>query len=844
MAAIGVGLSSCSTDTKSDGENGLTTESNKKLVGSKWVLRYSDYDVGDDYVDTHYEVITVYFHSLTNGVIYHSQKDSYSNIGTSKSRAVAHFKYYTKGNEVELDYITDEILSISRFNLSNGELQAGNLRFSREEITASDYKWINTIQGTTGDCMWYSDLMHTLWIDGEGKMADYSSYSATPWGKNDRLPDRVVIKEGVTSIGNNAFAVLNINEIETPDKSLTRIGDGALRGSFITEIWLGENIAYIGKEAFADCKYLKKFSPLSLKKIEVIGDYAFHGSKLSVSKMEFGEDLKSIGDWAFWGTEIGSLSFSEGVETIGNGAFLGDDCVSNKELILPNSLQSIGATAFEGSFKKIVIGTGLKEMGGKAFITVTLGNMYVNLSEPPSTAGDIIVKGSIWTSCESGWTLYVPKGCKSAYAKVSPWNKFKSIIEDASLTGEGTGDSESEETDNAEYSDKSQDETDAKDSRRGYVADGFSGGTGTSSNPYTISSAAELRYFSDAVRTGSTFKNQYVKLVADITINNNVLNRYGELNGDGSNFEPWIPIGRYDPSYFFCGTFDGNGHTISGLYCNRPKGENVGFFGKLYGNVKNLTIKDSYFNGSAYVGGIAGNTRPNYKGTTIPSSLLEYYNGSKETSITSCTNEATIAGEEALGGIVGNNNSNSNKVTISKSLNKGNIVGGNDVGGIIGKCSTGTTIISCCNSGSLSGSSIVGGIFGNSLFTYVYNCLNTGDVKADGATAGGIGGIMGKTTSYKVQNCLNLSPNIKASTNVGAILGYNNGISVSYNYYLFQTGLAAIGTTYKGTSSNNSSKTESELKSADFLKQLNSRTQSSWGKWKTGSDGLPVLEWM
>ncbi len=844
MAVICVGLSSCSTDKESEGENGLTTESNKKLVGSKWELKNWDYSIGDDYVGTHDEVVTVYFHSLTNGIIYHSQKDSYSNQGTSKSRAVAHFKYYTKGNDVELDYITDNILSINGFDLSNDVLQANNIRFSREEITASDYQWINTIQGTTGDCMWYSDLMNALWIDGDGEMADYSSYSATPWGKNNRLPNRVVINEGVTSIGNNAFAVLNITEIETPDKSLTRIGDGAFKGSLVTNIWLGEDIAYIGKEAFAGCKNLKQFSPSSLEKIEEIGDYAFYGCALSMMKVDFGTELRSIGDFAFEDAKISSLTFSEGVETIGNGAFLGNVCGTSKELTLPNSLQSIGATAFEGSFTKIVIGTGLKKMGAKTFVTASSGNMYVNLSEPPSTAGDVIVGGSTWASRESGWTLYVPKGCKSAYAKVSPWSKFKSTIEDASLTGEGSGDSDSEDPDNAEYSDRNQDEADAKDSRRGYVADGFSGGTGTSSNPYTISSAAELRYFSDAVRTGNTFKNQYVKLVADITINRNVLNRNGELNGDGSNFEPWIPIGRYNPSYFFCGTFDGNGHSISGLYCNRPKGENIGFFGKLYGSVKNLTIKDSYFNGSAYVGGIAGNTRPNYMGTTIPSSLLEYYNGSKETSITFCTNEATIAGGNALGGIVGNNNSNSNKVTISKSLNKGNVVGGDDVGGIIGICSTGTTIISCCNSGSLSGSSIVGGILANSLSTYVYNCLNTGDVKADEATAGGIGGVMGKSTSYKVQNCLNLSTNIKASKNVGAVLGYNNGISVSYNYYLFQSGLAAIGSTYKGTSSNNSSKTENELKSADFLNLLNSRAQSSWGKWKAGSDGFPVLEWM
>lgn len=843
IGVICVCLSSCSTDTESDGENGFNTESNKKIEGSKWVLRNWDYSVGDDYVDTHYEDITVYFHSLTNGIILYSSKDSYSDVGTFKDKVVAHFKYYTRGNEVELDYITDNILSIHSFNFANGMLQFHDSQLSRDEMTLSDYQWVKTLCGSTGECMWYSDLKDKLWIDGDGKMADYSSYSATPWGKANHLPNKVIINEGVTSIGNNAFAILNITDIELPEESLTRIGDGALKGSLIKNVYLGDNITYIGKEAFSGCKYLKQFLSIP-KRIEIIGDYAFYGCDLHMMHMDFGPELKSIGNFAFEGADVRSLNFSEGVETIGDGAFLGEFCEGSGELILPNSLQSIGATAFQGSFKKIVIGAGLKKLGANAFITGNSGEIYVNLANPPMAESNIIVGGTIWTPFESGWTLYVPKGRKTAYSKATPWNKFKSIIEDASLAGEGTEDSDAEDSDNTEYSDKSQDEADAKDSRRGYVADGFSGGTGTSSNPYTISSAAELRYFSDAVRTGNTFKNKYVKLVADITINRNVLNRNGELNGDGSNFEPWIPIGRYDPSYFFCGTFDGNGHTISGLYCNRPKGENVGFFGKLYGSVKNLTIKDSYFNGKSCVGGITGNTRPNYIGPTIPTSLKEYYQGSKEISITSCTNEATIAGGISMGGIVGISNDAKTRVTILKCLNKGNIVGGKEVGGIIGKCSTGTTIISCCNSGNLFGTGNAGGILANGTFSSVYNCLNKGDVITDGTSAGGISGVMGKGTSYKIQNCVNISTNIKASKNIGAIIGYNNGITVSYNYHLFQSGLATVGGTYKGTNSKNSSKTESELKSTDVLKQLNSRAQSSWGQWKTGSDGFPVLEWM
>ncbi len=86
--------------------------------------------------------------------------------------------------------------------------------------------------------------------------------------------------------------------------------------------------------------------------------------------------------------------------------------------------------------KKIVLGSGIQQIGDKAFLSsVSSGEMYVNRSTPPSVGDNIIVERPNWTSAESRWTLYVPKGCKSAYSNKSPWNKFKSIVEDGSLDG-------------------------------------------------------------------------------------------------------------------------------------------------------------------------------------------------------------------------------------------------------------------------------------------------------------------------------------------------------------------------------------------------------------------------
>ncbi len=100
-------------------------------------------------------------------------------------------------------------------------------------------------------------------------------------------------------------------------------------------------------------------------RLVTIGESAFSGTALNKFRLEFGGNLRTIGNFAFDGGEASYLTFAEGVQNISTGAFLGDFCGISKELILPNSLTSIGATVFEGPYKKIVIGSGITEIGEK-----------------------------------------------------------------------------------------------------------------------------------------------------------------------------------------------------------------------------------------------------------------------------------------------------------------------------------------------------------------------------------------------------------------------------------------------------------------------------------------------
>lgn len=99
-------------------------------------------------------------------------------------------------------------------------------------------------------------------------------------------------------------------------------------------------------------------------------------------------------------------------------------------------------------------------------------------------------------------------------------------------------------------------------------------GSGTEADPYVISSAAQLQAFAALVDAGNTYAGQYVALGADI---------------DLSGVDNWNPIGAEAKSdtcldKLFAGTFDGRGHTVSGLkirVADAASETNVGLFSTL-----------------------------------------------------------------------------------------------------------------------------------------------------------------------------------------------------------------------------------------------------------------------
>ncbi len=111
----------------------------------------------------------------------------------------------------------------------------------------------------------------------------------------------------------------------------------------------------------------------------------------------------------------------------------------------------------------------------------------------------------------------------------------------------------------------------------------FASGNGTKENPWTIETEEQLITFAKHVNKDESYAGKYIRLMKDITLT-----------------KEWIPAGGTTP-YVFSGTFDGNGHTISGMTIGseeKPyKGKYAGLFAYVKGGkISNLSIKDAKIN--------------------------------------------------------------------------------------------------------------------------------------------------------------------------------------------------------------------------------------------------------
>ena len=239
---------------------------------------------------------------------------------------------------------------------------------------------------------------------------------------------------------------------------------------------------------------------------------------------------------------------------------------------------------------------------------------------------------------------------------------------------------------------------------------------------YTVTSADGLMHVADLVNGGKTDIN--------ITLDKNI-----DLTG-----KDWTPIGTdYDNSYK--GTFDGGGHTITGLTFT-TNDEYAGLFGWLNraGTVKNVVMEGVQITSNQIYGGSIGG-------------VVGYGWGTIE----NCSVSGSVSGTVYVGGVVGVQIGGSITGCSSSATVKGTV----DVGGVAGQTNSSATLTACYATGNvtieiapkknIAGGGLVGMNAGSSLLS----CYATGNVTSTGSSTGyvHIGGFLGNNYANVMTAC-------------------------------------------------------------------------------------------
>jgi hypothetical protein len=430
----------------------------------------------------------------------------------------------------------------------------------------------------------------------------------------------------------------------------------------------------------------------------------------------------------------------------------------------------------------------------------------------------------------------------------------------------------------------------------------FSGGLGTKTSPYEISTAADFAQLSADICGGVTHLGDYFILMNDILFNTASIDpALVNPNCPGTNGYPtpvneWKPIGGAGAgpdedghSYCFRGSFDGGNHTIFYAFYNQStpvgKGCNpaneVGIFGDITNEaeIKNLKTKGGYIGANISVGGIVGRT---WGGDII-----------------NCHNENFVygIGSQGAGGVAGTSwvyipdpapdgtrlpfemtviNKCSNKATVVSNYFKNTTIPSGSGGGIVGENEGG--VINCWNTGNISCRKNAGGIVGSNQNSsggtptiyvdpaYINNCYNTGAIGSTPASGGNdsipavtaaiAGGIMGYQTG-SCQNVYNIGTITALATGgiVGQIIGElkidtSTGAASQTNNYLIRTNASPyVGSIISGALGNNLYTFDSTQKN-QMLSRLNTwvnnHPNSSYAGWTrdttdVDNNGYPVL---
>lgn len=223
------------------------------------------------------------------------------------------------------------------------EVRSGN-----EPLKAADYYW--AVRGTCGENLTfeYDHDTHTLTISGNGAMTDYNVNSTasvqTPWFDNMQTIQRIIINEGVTSIGTFAFYDANDLVLVSLPSTLTSIGDSAFGFCIsLQSIDIPDAVNVIGPGAFESCNSL--LSIVIPDGVTELLNNVFKSCN-SMTSITLPDSIRAFGGYTFSGCNVlANFTMPANLEETGEYTFQG--CKALTHVTFPESFRSMGRYAFQ-----------------------------------------------------------------------------------------------------------------------------------------------------------------------------------------------------------------------------------------------------------------------------------------------------------------------------------------------------------------------------------------------------------------------------------------------------------------------------------------------------------------
>ncbi|MBP3737533.1 MAG: leucine-rich repeat protein [Muribaculaceae bacterium] len=636
----------------------------------------------------------------------------------------------------------------------------------------------------------------------------------------------VTIPNSVTSIGYDAFSGCSGLKSLTIPNSVTSIDLGTFSGcSGLTSVAIPNSVTSIGGNAFFGCSGLTSVTiPNSVTSIASSAFYGCSGLTSVIWNAKRCADFTSSTStkpFSSAKTSIKNFTFGEQVEKI--PAYLCYQLTGLTSVTIPNSVTSIGSSAFEGcsgltsviwnakscadftssttpffsaktSIKNFTFGEHVEKIPSYLCYQMT-GLTSVTI---PNSVTSII--SNAFSGC-SGLTsvIWNAKSCADFTSSNTPFSSAKTpsiknftfgeqvqripaylcyqltgltgIVSNAlnpptvdATTFSGLTLSSIRLVVPYDYFYKYATHSIWKQFRNVALLSGSTLGTGGFSGSGSGTEADPFLIFNPVqlynVRNFTGQQGVVFKLMADIDVT--------QFLADNNPTQGWEPIGVQDSP--FKGVFHGENHTIRGLYSSRSSTDYVGFFGFAEdATIENLTLECTEFEGGNYTGAACG--------------IAQY------TSLNNITVTSDVKGKDHSGGFIGM----AYNSTVSSCSHNGTVTAtGNEVGGFAGNLAA--TVTSCSHSGNVKGNEYTGGFVGRSA-SGITSCNNNSATVTGTKYTGGFadthngemnqithvatqvtgaqytGGFVGYCNNSTVRNVTSETTRVSGSVNVGGVAG-------------------------------------------------------------------------